>query len=175
MSKEATALYKLLVKNDFQFDDDFMKWKLRPAKEILKSNKDHCYGTSYLAYRTIPGAKRLYIIETRRLLNEKDRKSLAAKRIPKDLFSPNSNTHALTYFTVGNSFYWFEYSFGKYAGIHKYKSFDEMANDIVKKWRKSGVCRFKHGIVTNLSITKIGINLVQFTKIGCLSKIIREY
>lgn len=175
MSKEATALYKLLVKNDFQFDDDFMKWKLRPAKEILKSNKDHCYGTSYLAYRTIPGAKRLYIIETRRLLNEKDRKSLSTKRIPRDLFSPNSNTHALTYFERNNNFYWFEYSFGKLAGIHKYKSFDEMTDDIIKKWRKSGVCRLKHGIMTRLGATKIGINIIQFTNIGCLSKIIREY
>lgn len=54
-------------------------------------------------------------------------------------------THTFLVYEMNNKYYWFENSFEKYRGIHKYNSIDELLHDVLEKqfdyaYKNRGAC-----------------------------------
>lgn len=171
---EAKKLLKYFKDKKFKYDSNFMKWKLKNTKEILKQNYGHCYDTSYIANEIIPNSFRVFVIETTRKLTKEDREMLLKKKEPKNLTCWSSNTHCFTVFEYNNKFYWFEYSFKKFMGIHEYDTLNKLLKDFVEKW-KNTVARLTYGMLTKIDKTPEGIDINKFTDIGVFSKILLTY
>lgn len=168
--KNANDLMQTFKRHKFMYNSNFAAWKLKSTKDIIKQNYGNCYDTSYIARKVIPDAKILFIANLTRKLNDRDRQMLSKGKIP-NITNVHSDIHTFAIFPYKNNYYWFEYSFEKQRGIHKYKSLESLINSFLRIWKKE--TSYKHYMLTQLSNVKIGMNIEQFTDRGFLSKILQ--
>lgn len=74
-------------------------------------------------------------------------------------------THTFLVYKKNDNFYWFEHSWEKYQGIHKYNSIEELLKDVKNKFIKSelrGSCVEENIIIREYLKPKSGLNLSEF-------------
>jgi len=98
--------------------DDWSRAVVQSPEQLIESKKGHCWEQTELA---------------RKLFNESNipNETYFIDVVINDL--EETQTHTFLVFQQDSEFYWFEHSWRKYPGIHKYNSLKELLSDVVRK------------------------------------------
>jgi len=88
-----------------------------------------------------------------------------------DLYSDEfyHQTHSFIVYQENGKYIWFEHSWDKFRGIHKYKSFNDLMEDVKKKFsdyykKKDKINKFKHIFISEITNVKPGLTAQEYMK-----------
>ena len=88
-----------------------------------------------------------------------------------DLYSDEyyHQTHSFVVYQENSKYVWFEHSWEKFRGIHKYKSFDDLMKDVKKKFsdyykKEDDIDKFKHIFISEITDIKPGLTAPEYMK-----------
>ena len=166
---------KLLEDYNVSYDTDQENWRLKNEREILRRRSGNCFDISYCAWRHFKNSIRFFIINLNHL-NDDELASLKRGVVPETV--KGSSTHCICAYIdttwkglhTNSAYIWWEYSWIKQRGTHKYKSMEDLLNDVIDKWQKES--DYPITLITKITNTRIGCSFDEFVERGILSPIV---
>ena len=168
---------KFLEDNNVDYDAKENDWHLKNERDMIRLKNGNSYDTSYCAWKHFKGSFRIWMIELHSL-TDSELSSITKGIIPDSIKS--EKTHCICVYMDtswrglhnNNTYIWWEYSWKAHRGVHKYKSLDDLVNDVILKWKTIKHADCTKLLMTKITNTKIGCTLNEFIDRGMRSKII---